>query len=222
MPNIRSISWRYSVRPADGLEERPPAGGVLPHRLQLARRAGQHDHGRARARGERDDEPGRCADRLEHHGALGDHRLLAVARADGLLVDVRPALGEPFEDLGDAALERRVEHERPAGEVRDDAGGQVVLGRPEPATGAHDVHAGVGEEPQGVHQVLGAVADDDRVGVVDAEVAQALGQPRAVAVDDPPGEHLGARDDHAGACAHAPHVGRRPAGRSRRPRRVIS
>ena len=51
------------------------------------------------------------------------------------------------------------------------------------------------------------VADDRDVREVDAELAQPLGEPRAVAVGDAPGEDLGAGDDDARAGAHA-QVGR--------------
>ena len=48
MPNSRSISWRYVVAPAIAARNASVAHRGRPHRLQLARRPGQHDDGRAR------------------------------------------------------------------------------------------------------------------------------------------------------------------------------
>ncbi len=60
----------------------------------------------------------------------------------------------------------------------------------------------------------GAVGDDHRVRELQAALAQALGQPGAVAVGDDPREHLGPGDHDAGASGHV-QVGRRPTGSSR-------
>ena len=80
-----------------------------------------------------------------------------------------------------------------------------------------------GEELERALHVLGPVADDERERVVDAELAQAVGQPRPVAVRHPPGQHLGAGDDDARAGAHAPQLGRLAAGSGRtRPGGVTS
>ena len=111
---------------------------------------------------------------------------------------------------------------RPAN-APDDLGRQVVGGRPQPAAGDDQVDAARGQEAQRLLHVLAAVADDQRVGVVDAQLAQALGQPRPVAVGHAAREDLGARDDDAGARAHA--VGQRghcADGRRRTLRGVIS
>ena len=54
--------------------------------------------------------------------------------------------------------------------------------------------------PQLDPQILGAIPDDGDHLDVDPEVAQLLGQPRAVAVGDDPGQHLGA--GHEDPCAH--------------------
>ena len=116
-----------------------------------------------------------------------------------------------------------VEHHLAPGERAHDLGRQVVGGRPQPAAGHDHVDAARGQEAQRLLHVLAAVADDQRVGVVDAELAQALGQPRPVAVGHAAREDLGARDDDAGVRAHA--VGQRghcDAGRRRTLRGVIS
>jgi len=65
--------------------------------------------------------------------------------------------------------------------------------------------------------------DHRDVGDVDAALAQALGEPRPVAVLHAPREDLGARDDDPRPDAHAAQVGRERAGRGRRPSlRVMS
>ena len=58
--------------------------------------------------------------------------------------------------------------------------------------------------------VLGPVAADRDVRQLDAQLEQPVGQPGAVAVAHPAGEHLGARHDDAGAGAQA--QGRSPSG----------
>ena len=116
-----------------------------------------------------------------------------------------------------------VQHHLAPGERPHDLGRQVVGGRPQPAARHDQVDAPRGQEAQRLLHVLAAVADDQRVGVVDAELAQALGQPRPVAVGHAAREDLGARDDDAGVRAHA--VGQRghcDAGRRRTLRGVIS
>ena len=65
------------------------------------------------------------------------------------------------------------------------------------------VDAIAAQERQRPLHVLGPVADDDVWAMVDAEVAQAVGQPRAVAVRHPSGQDLGAGDDDSRAGAHA-------------------
>ena len=59
-------------------------------------------------------------------------------------------------------------------------------------------------------QVVGPVPDDDDVPDVDAEHPQLLGQPRPVAVGDPAGQHLGARDDDPARAAHGLTLGAAP------------
>ncbi len=174
-----------------------------PHGLQLARRAGQDDDGgRRRAVGGRHDEAGRGPDGLEDRRADGDRRLLAVALLERREVDVRPALGDALEDLGDAPAQGVVHRHRAALEAPDDLGGQVVRGRPEAAAGDDQVAALGGQEGERVLHVLRAVADDDDRLQVDAELAQAVREPRPVAVHDAAGEDLGAGDDDARSRAH--------------------
>ena len=100
--------------------------------------------------------------------------------------------------VGDPPLERLVEHERRARRTRrrPRAVRSSSVGPSPPLVTTRSIPC-AGEEVERGAQVLGPVADDDRVGVVDAEVAQALGQPRPVAVEHAAGEHLGARDDDA-------------------------
>ena len=143
-------------------------------------------------------------DGLEHVGAHGDDGLLAGRRAHRVRVDARPARHQRLHDRGDALLERLVERHFAPLEARDDLGGQVVGGRAQPAAGDDQVHALTREEPQRALDVLRAVGDDERVRVLHPQLEQALGQPRPVAVGHAAGEHLGARDDDAGARAHAP------------------
>ena len=117
-------------------------------------------------------------------------------------IEVRPARHERAQDLRDAALERLVEHHLAALELADHGGRQVVGRRPEAAARADQLAALGGEEAQRAQDVLGPVADDrdgDRVG---AELEQLLGQPRAVAIQDAAGEHLGAGDDDPRPDAH--------------------
>ena len=97
-----------------------------------------------------------------------------------------------------------------------DLGREVVGGRPEAAAGEDQVHARVGHEPQRRLDVRRPVAHDHRQREVDAEIAQAVGQPGAVAVADAAGEHLGPGDDDARAGAHV-QVGWRSGASGRRP-----
>jgi hypothetical protein len=176
----------------------------LPHRVELARRAGKHEHGRASPLPRRHDHPRRRAGRLDHRPALGHQRLLAVRQPDRVLVEIRPALHQRLEDRPDPILERLVERQLAAGEASHHLERQVVGGRAEPAARDDQVDALAGHEVQLRLHVLGPVAADRDVGEVDAELAQAVGQPRAVAVAHPPRQHLGAGDDDPGARAHGP------------------
>ena len=119
-----------------------------------------------------------------------------------------PALGDALEDRRDPPAQRLVHDHLAALEVADDLGGEVVRGRPEAAAGDDQVDALAGEPGQRGAHVVRAVADDDDRLEVDAELAQALGEPRPVAVAHAAGEDLGARDDDAGARAHGSRAAR--------------
>ena len=150
----------------------------------------------------------RCgAGGLDHGRALGHQRLLAVGGAHGFEVEVAPALHQRPEDVRDPLLEGLVEGQRTAREAGHDLEREVVRRRAQAAAGHDQVHPlGLHERQLGLH-VLGPVAADRDVSELDPELQQAVGQPRAVAVPDSPGEHLGARDDDAGAGAHAQGLG---------------
>jgi hypothetical protein len=190
--------------------------------VKLARRARQDDHRRAAV--DRYHQPRRRADRIEHRRALRHDRLLAIRRADRVRIQIGPARHQRLEDLGDPVLQRIVEHHRTPRERTDDLRGQVVGRRPQPAAGEHEIDPSRGQEAQRLVHVLAAIADDDRVGMLDAELAQALGQPRSVAVAHPPGEDLGTGDHDAGCGAHVlgRHSGQRDCGRRRTLVGVIS
>ena len=188
--------------PADRRPELLRLGRLPPHRVQLARRAGQHDHCGPGAVERGHHQARRRPRGRDHARSLGHHRLLAVGGADRLEVQVRPALHQRAQDVGDPGLELGVEKQRPAHEAGHHLDGQVVGGRAEPAAGQDQVDALLGHEPQlGLH-VLGAVAADGDVGEVDAQLAQAVGQPRPVAVLHPAGQDLGPGDDDARAGGH--------------------
>ena len=110
----------------------------------------------------------------------------------------------PREDRGDLLLHLLVEDHLAAGEPRHDLGGEVVRGRAEPAARDDQVDPLAGEEAQRRLEVLGAVADDDDVGDLDAQLAEPLRDPGPVAVGDPAGQDLGAGDEDPGphAVAH--------------------
>jgi len=209
------------ARVAQGSVERTRAHSVAEHRLKLARRPRKDDDGRpaVRARG-RHDEARRGADRLEHGGALGNRRLLAVGLLDRLRIDVGPAFEQRRDDRRDALGERLVEHHRPALKVAHDLGGQVVGGRPEAAARQDYVQLLPGHEVERRPHVLRAIADDRRVRDIDAELAQPLCEPRAVAIADPPRQDLRARHDDAGPRAHL-QVGSWPAESVWRPRAFV-
>ena len=101
-----------------------------------------------------------------------------------------------------SSLEPRVEHHLAAAEAADDLGRQVVGSRTEPAARDDQRHPPARHILQGSEQVIRAVADDLDHRGVDAELAQALGQPRTVAVGDDPGQDLGSGDEDARPGSH--------------------
>ena len=153
-----------------------------PHRLELARRAGKHEHDRPPPPAGAHDEPGRGADGLEHGCAPGDRRLLARARGDCLHVDAREALAQRGHDRADARLERLVEHHLEPLELRHGFGREVVGGRAEAAAGDHEVEPLPCHEPQRVEHVGVTVAHDRDLGELDPGLTQAFGEPGPVAV----------------------------------------
>jgi hypothetical protein len=174
----------------------------FPHRPQLARGPGEHDDGGPLTVRGRNHQPWRGTHRGEHGRAFGDHCLLAVRMADRLGVEPGPAVEHGRQDLADARLESRVEDHLAPGEAPHDLGREVVRGRPEAAAGDDQVETLGGHEGQRGQDVPFTVADDDDVRGIDADLAQALGQPGAVAVGDDPAQDLGAGDEDSGARAH--------------------
>ena len=152
----------------------------------------------------RHDEPGSGAHRLEHGRAPRARRLLAVA-----LPGSPPCRGSASAWRAGAG----------SSAIRSSSASSSTISRPwKPPTTSAVRSSAVGPSPPLVstrsspspamkrerrEHVLRAVADDRRVREVDADLAQPLGEPRAVAVADPAREHLGARHDDAGARAHA-------------------
>ena len=170
---------------------------------------GQHDDRRAAVGAGRHDEPGGGADRLEDRGSRRHDRLLAIARPQGFL-----AVGAPAR-----AVARRIAR------IRSSSAVSSTIARPVKAPTTSAVRSSaVGPSPPEVitrstpsrarkssaaRMSRRPVADDHDVGQLDACAAQALGQPRAVAVADDAAQHLGAGDDDAGARGHP--RARRPA-----------
>src|SRR5439155_18449373 len=100
------------------------------------------------------------------------------------------------DDLGDAALERLIEHHLTPLEASDDLGREVVRGRAQAAAGEHHVEPLAGHEAERRMHVLWPVSDDRRVREIDSQLAQALGEPGAVSIAHPPAHLLGAGDDY--------------------------
>ena len=151
--------------------------------LQLARRPGEHDDRRA-AVDRRTTRPGAVP--------TGSSTVAPAGTTACLRFDARIASGSRSgqRDISGRRIsairssKRLVEDHLAPRERPDDLGGQVVGRRPQPAAGDDQVDAARRQEAQRLRHVLAAVADDERVGVLDAERAQALGQPRPVAVAD--------------------------------------
>jgi hypothetical protein len=116
---------------------------------------------------------------------------------------VAEARHQRFEDRRDLVLELVVQHELALGEARDHLDGHVVGRRAEPTARDDQVDALVRHEAELRVDVLGPVAADRDVRQLDAELEQAVGQPWAVPVPNPPGQDLGPGHHNAGAGAHA-------------------
>jgi hypothetical protein len=200
---LREAEHAHGLLPVGGPPRERLAHGVrahrrAPHRLKLARRAGQHHH--RRLAGHHDARGG--AHRVDHERSLRDQRLLAVGGTDGVEVPVAEARHEGLQDRGDLVLELLVEHQLTAAEAGHHLDGHVVRGGAEPAARDDQVHALVGEEAQLRLDVLGTVAADRDVGQLNAQLEQAVGQPRPVPVSHTTGEHLRAGHDDARSRAH--------------------
>ena len=197
-PNSRRVASAVRRR---ALEHRPHLGRlerVRPHRVQLAGRAGQDDHRRPVGG---DDEP-RCGPGgIDRRRPLWHHRLLAVCLPQRVGIEAQTA-GERTQHSRDLLLHPLVEDHLATGEAADDLGREVVRGGPETAAGDDEIHSLVGEEAKRRFEVVGPVPDHDDLGDVDTELREPLRQPRAVAVADPPGQHLGPGDDDARPGAH--------------------
>ena len=203
---LRDPEQAHDLAPVDRSRRRSRAGTPrsrrrLPHRLQLARRSGQHDDRRARVpSARRHDQPGRGADRLEHGRAARDHRLLAVGRAERLAIGVRASAASAAPGSRRSAARARSSStiSRPQKPPTISAVRSSAVG-PRPPLVTITRHPGARMCSSAREQVLGTVADDLDHRGVDAELAQPLGQPRPVAVGDDAGQHLGAGDEDPGA-----------------------
>ena len=199
---------------------RPPrANGVgrargLPHRLKLARRPGQHHDRRAVGAVRRRRRPAPARSRPAR----------APSRPAGITACLRLDCARSRRGRGPASARisgARISAircssassstiSRPA-EAPDDLGREVVGGRPEAAAGDDQRHpARVAMNRSAASRSSGRSPTIWIIASVDAELAQALGQPRAVAVGDDPGQDLGARDQDPGrGGAAGAHVQRR-------------
>ena len=163
-----------------------------PHRLQLARRAGQDDDDPL-AVGH--DEPGGRPDRVQRRRPLGDHRLLAVGRDHGLLVEFEaPARTRAGPRRSSPRPPRRGSSSRPQKRPTTSAVRSSAVGPSPPEVTIRSIPS-AGEEAQRRLEVVGTVGDDEDVGDLDPELGQPFGDPGTVAIDDPAGDHLGAGDD---------------------------
>ena len=211
---VRDLGLRYPEQAHDPTHIGPGPGDRggkclgrprhLPHLMELARRPGQDDDRRAGSGSRRHYQSRRGAHRVEHGRTKRDDRLLAVRLADGVEVQARPAAHQRTQDLGDLRLELVVEHHLAAGELADDLSGQIVGGGTEAAACDDQRHPLSIHVPERRHEIARPVADDLDHRGVHADLEQALGQPRPVAVGDDPGQDLGAGDQDPGSRTAAP------------------
>ena len=193
---------RTSVAPRERrAQRRRSARAVRPHRLQLARRPGQHDHRRAVRRRPAARRPARARSRPARAPSRPrGHRLLAVAaRASprGRGSASAPASGARISAIRSSSASSSTSS-RPC-EAADDLGGEVVGGRPEAAAGDDQVHPLGGQEaqrrracPRGRSPTIVDVRERRRPS--SRRRSDSHGPLRSVMT---PGEHLGARDDDA-------------------------
>jgi hypothetical protein len=130
-------------RPAgDRLLGRGSLDSLVPHRLKLAWRSGQHDH--RRLSGHYD---ARCGSyRVEHLRTDGNHGLFAVGGADRVKTFRIEVRHKPFENVGDLAFNFFVERQLALTEARHHLDGHVIGRRTQAAAGYDQVHALVGHE----------------------------------------------------------------------------
>ena len=148
--------------------------------------------------------PGAVPDGLEHRRAAGTVACLRLAAPDRLRVDVRPAPGAAARrSRRCAARAPRRAPSRGPGSARPPRLSDRRRSGPSPPLVRIRSSPCAAMKPQRRAHVLRAVADDRRVGEIDAELAQPVRQPRAVAVAARGREHLGARHHDPGARAHA-------------------
>ena len=190
-----------SVAPAIAAPERRRSARAISH-IGCSSRGGPGSTttvGPSPSRG-RHDEPGRRADRLEHRRALRDHRLLAVGARGS-----RPDRGPASASSSAAGSRRSAPPARRRAPSRGRRSGPTTSAVRSSAVGPRPPLVTISAIPCSRHeaqrgeQVLGPVADDLDHRGVDADLAQPLGQPGAVAVGDDPGQHLGAGDQDPGA-----------------------
>lgn len=169
-----------------------------PHRLQLAGRTRQHDHGRGPG-----DHDTRCgADGVEDHRAGGDEGLLAVGRQHRLGVDSGEPGRHPVDDRPDGGFQPGVEDQFPAAEARHDLDRHIVGRRTESATGDDQIDPLIGQELQLRLDIGGAVTAQGDVPELHTEFQQTVGEPGTVAILDASGEDFGSRHHDPGSRAH--------------------
>ena len=140
IPNSRSISWRSSTAPADRRAERLGRDRGGPHRLQLARRPGQHDDRRAAALAAAPPARARCRPARAPSRPRARPPACGWSRiASGSSSGQRDISGRGSRRCAPPAP-RRAPSARPW-KSPDDLRGEVVGGRPQAAAGDDDVDA---------------------------------------------------------------------------------
>ena len=225
MPNSRSICWRYSVA-RRGRRARTPSVSTAarPHRLQLARRAraARRPSGRAPSARAGTTRPGRRARPARGPSRPPGSRAclrFGVADAPRGRGPASAAISGSRISRSAPPAPRRAPSRGPGSAPTTSAVRSSAVGPSPPLVTIRSTPS-AREEAQRALDVLGPVADDRDVGEVDAELAQPLGQPRAVAVGDAAGEDLGAGDDDARAGAHV--AGRRSSAAAAATRRALA
>ena len=184
-----------------GLARRPPTSAAARAAGRAARRPSGRPSpsGRAARRG-----PGAVPTGSRTVAPAGTTACLRFGLADRLGVEVRPALRSAARGSPRSALERLVEHHLAALERRrrPRAVRSSAVGPRPPLVTTRSIALAREEAAARPCMSSGRSPTTTMCAMVDAELAQPLGQPRAVAVGDAAGEDLGARDDDARAGAH--------------------